>query len=44
MRIDGYDELISDVRNGTLTYVYTCDIVNKSLDFYMPLGYWVIYE
>ena len=44
MRIDSYDELMSDVRNGTLTYVYTYDIANKSLDFDMTPGYWVICE
>ena len=42
MRIDNYNELMSDVRNGTLTYVYTCDIVKESLDFDMTLEYWVI--
>ena len=44
MRIDSYDELMSDVRNVTLTYVYTYDIASKSLDFHMTLGYWVICE
>ena len=44
MRIDSYDELMSDVCNGTLTYVYTCDIANESLDFDMTLVYWVICE
>ena len=44
MRIESYDELVSDVRNGTLTYIYiyTCDIANESLDFDMTPGYWVI--
>ena len=32
MRIDSYDELMSDVRNGTLIYVYTCDISKERLD------------
>ena len=44
MRIDSYDELMSDVRYGTLIYAYTCDIANESLDFDMTLGYWVICE
>ena len=44
MRIDSYDELMSDVRNGTLTYVNTYDIANKSLDFGMTPGNWVIRE
>ena len=44
MSIDSYDELMSDVRNSTLTYVYTCDITNESLDFDMTPGYWVICE
>ena len=43
-RIDSYDELMSDVRNGTLIYVYTCDVANESLDFDMTPGHWVIYE
>ena len=42
MRIDSYDELMSDVRNGTSTYVYTYDIANESLDFDMTSGYWAI--
>ena len=44
MRIDNCDELMSDVRNGTLIYVYTCDIANKSLGFDIAPGYWVICE
>ena len=44
MRIDSYDESMSDVRNGILTYVYTCDIAIESLDFDMTSGYWVIGE
>ena len=44
MRIDSYDELMIHVRNGTLTYVHTCDIANESLDFDMTPGYCVIYE
>ena len=44
MRIDSYDELMIDVRNGTLTYVYVCDITNESLDFDMTPRYWVICE
>ena len=28
--IDSYDELMSDVRNGALTYVYTCDIATRA--------------
>ena len=39
MRIDSYDELMSDARNGTLTYAYTCGIANESLDFDMTLRY-----
>ena len=39
MRIDSCDKLMSKVRNGTLTYVYTCDIANKSLGFDVSLGY-----
>ena len=39
MRIDSCDELMSDVCNGTLTYVYTCDIANKSLSFDITPGY-----
>ena len=42
IRIDNYDELISDVLNGTLTNVYTCDMANQNLEFDMTLGYWVI--
>ena len=44
MRIDSCDELISDVCNGTLTYVDMCDIANKSLGVDIILGYWVICE
>ena len=44
MRIDSYEELMSDVRDGTLTYAYTCDIANESLDFDTTPGYWVICE
>ena len=39
MRIDSYDELMSDVRDGTLTCAYTCDIANESLDFDLTLRY-----
>ena len=35
MKIDSYDELMSDVRNGTLICVYMCDIANECLDFAM---------
>ena len=44
MRIDSYDELMSDVCDDTLSYTYTCDIANESLDFDMTSGYWVICE
>ena len=44
MRIDSYDGLMSDVRDGMLTYAYTCDIANESLDFDMAPRYWVICE
>ena len=44
IRIDCYDELISGVRDGTLTYAYTCDISNKSLDYDMTPSYLVICE
>ena len=44
IRIDSDDELMSDVRDGILTYAYTCDIANESLDFDITLGYWVICE
>ena len=39
MRIDSYDELMSDVCDDTLTYAYTCNIANESLDFDMTPGY-----
>ena len=42
MRIDCCDDLMSNVHNGTVTYVNTHDIANKSLDFDMTLGYYVI--
>ena len=42
MGMDSYDELMSGVCNGTLTYVYTCDITNESLDFHMTSRYGVI--
>ena len=42
MRIDSYDELMSHVHGGTLTYAYTCDIADESLDFDMTPRYWVI--
>ena len=44
MRINSYDESMSDVRNGKLPYVYTCDIANESMDFNMTLGYWFVFE
>ena len=44
MRIGSYNELMSDVCNGTLTYVYKCDIASKSLNFDMTPGYWVVCE
>ena len=30
MIIDSYDKVMSDVHNGTLTYVYTCDIATRA--------------
>ena len=39
MRIDSYDELMSDVRDVTLTYAYMCDIANESLDCDMTPRY-----
>ena len=42
MRIDSYDELMSDVRDGTLIYTIICDIANKSLNCNMMPRYWVI--
>ena len=39
MRIDSYDELMIDVWDGTLTYAYTCEITNESLDFNMTPRY-----
>ena len=33
MIIDSYDELMSDVHNGTFICVYMCDIANESLHF-----------
>ena len=38
IRIDSYDELRSDERDGTL------NIANESLDFDVTSGYWVICE
>ena len=44
MRIDSYDEMMSDVHDSTLTFTYTCDIANESLDFDMTPRYRVICE
>ena len=44
MRINSYDESMSNVRDGTLPYTYTCDVANESLDFDMTPGYWVVCE
>ena len=30
LSIDNIDNFMLDVHNGTLTYVYICDIANKS--------------
>ena len=39
MRFDSYDKLMHYVRDDTLTYAYTSNITNESLDFDMILGY-----
>ena len=44
MRIDGYDELMSNVRDGTFAQVYTWDIANESLNYDIMPRYWVICE
>ena len=44
LSIDTIENLMIDVYDGILTYTYTCDIANESLDCDMTLRYWVIYE
>ena len=39
MSSDSYDKLMSYVRDDTLTYAYTCNIANESLDFDMTPRY-----
>ena len=39
MRSDSYDKLMHYVRDDTLTYAYTGNITNESLDFDMTPGY-----
>ena len=42
LSIDNIENLMIDVHDGALAYVYTCDIANKSLNYDMIPRYWVI--